>query len=492
MKTERYLAFDCGSSTGRLFAGLFDGGKISLEPVYSFPNRPVAMGGMHYWNVLSMFDELKCGLRKATQSGGFKSISADSWGCDFALIGYDGHMIQNLSCYRDESTASLKSEIDSLAGGADLYRMVGSAEIWASTILRLYQLKKGNPAIIDAAARFLQIADLFNYLLSGEMRGEYTLATTSQLISPATASWNEELFERLGLPVRIAPPLIDSGTFLGRVTESRMQESGICEGSVYAACCHDSAAAMLAMPMAANDVLYVSSGSWSVVMLRTDEPILAPPKLPRFMHEGNWGRKPRLVFNLMGLWMAQQLKRESGALYDEMEDEARKSPPFARVFVPEAMASFKGGIMRAIDEACESSGQTPPQTTGDYLRAIYDSLAISYRGLIAEAEEILGHPLRTVCVVGGGARSDILNSSTAEATGLPVAVGPIEAAVAGNIMAQMAAHGEIGMGDISEVLENSFGKKSFEPTGRLGGEITRAIEVYERMRSEFSKRKNNW
>ena len=342
MSAERYLAFDCGSSTGRVVAGNFDGRRLSLEPIYSFPNRPVILGGRNYWDIFHMFGELKNALRKASD-GGFKSISVDSWGSDFVLIGHDGHILQNLSCYRDGSIYEYRDAVNSLISGEERYRMLGVPELNTSTILRLYQLKKTNPSVLDAAAHFLQIADAFNYLLSGELRGEYTLATTSQLIDPAKASWSEEAFRRLGLPYRIAPPLTDSGKLLGRLTESWLGEDGICRADVIASCCHDSAAAMLATPLQENDVLYVSSGTWSVVMLRIERPILTPEHPLRFMHEGNWARLPRLAYNLIGLWLVQQLKRESNGLsYDDMETQARASEPFARVLVPGRPGIFQG------------------------------------------------------------------------------------------------------------------------------------------------------
>jgi rhamnulokinase/L-fuculokinase len=493
MKPKRYLSFDCGSSTGRVIAGSFDGRVVSLEPVYSFPNRPVSIGGSLHWNILSMFDELKNALRKAMGGGGFESISVDSWGCDFALIGRDGKILQNLSCYRDESIFTVKDEVNALMSPAERYRASGVAATDSSTALRLYQLARTNPSALDAAEYFLQIADLFNYLLSGEARGEYTLATTSQLIDPATASWSERMFGSLGIPIRLAPPLADSGTFLGRMTEARIHESGICEASVYAACCHDSAAAMTAMPLDAKDALYVSSGSWSVGMLRAEKPILSPPRPLRFMHEGAWGRKPRLSYNLIGLWMAQQLRRESGGIsYDELEAQAAAAVPFARVFVPEAVASFgEGNLKGAISAACAASGQPEPRCDGDYLRAVYDSLAINYRALIKEAENFLGYPLRAVCVAGGGARSGLLNEATAEATGLPVTVGPVEAAVAGNILAQMRAHGEIGgEDDARKILGDSFGVRVFEPTGKFE-RVPRAIELWDAMAEKFLPRGKN-
>jgi sugar (pentulose or hexulose) kinase len=381
---------------------------------------------------------------------------------------------------------SVKSEVNSFFSRNELYRKIGASEIESSTVTRLFQLKKNNPAVLDAALCFLQVADIFNYLLSGELCAEYTLSTTSQLIDPDIASWNADVFSKLGLPVRLAPPLVDSGTFLGHISEARMQESGICEASVYAACCHDSAAVMVAMPLISDDTLYISSGSWSVVMLRIDKPLLDRKQIPVFMHEGNWGRKPRLVRNIIGLWMVQQLSRETGINYDDLEVMAASSHPFASVFVPEAVNSFSGDIMPAISEACAKSGQIVPQTPGDFLRAIYDSLALRYRELVKEAGELLGYPLRSVCVAGGGARSDILNGATAETTGLPVMIGPIEAAVAGNICSQMIAHGEIGgMSDISEILRNSFGEKRFVPSGRFSGAIDRAAEIFSEIKRKF-------
>jgi len=488
VSAERYLAFDCGSSTGRVVAGNFDGRRLSLEPIYSFPNRPVVLGGRHYWDIFHMFGELKNALRKASDDG-FKSISVDSWGSDFVLIGHDGSIMQNLSCYRDGSLYEYRDEVNSLISSKERYRMLGVAELNTSNIMRLYQLKKTNPSLLDAAAHFLQIADAFNYLLSGELRGEYTLATTSQLIDPAEASWNEEAFSRLDLPYRIAPPLTDSGTLLGRLAApSWLGEDGINGADVIAACCHDSAAAMLAMPLKENDVLYVSSGTWSVVMLRIERPILTPEYPLRFMHEGNWGRRPRLAYNLIGLWLVQQLRRESDGLsYEEMEAQARVSEPFARVLVPEDdPAAFKGGVRASIADLCDRTGQPAPQTAGDYLRAIYDTLALSYRALIEEAEGFLGYPLRAVCVAGGGAKSALLCEATAEATGLSVTVGPSEAAVVGNIIAQMAVHGEIGsIDDAPEIMKTSFGERHFEPSGRFGGAVESAIETFEQLKAEF-------
>jgi rhamnulokinase len=239
---------------------------------------------------------------------------------------------------------------------------------------------------------------------------------------------------------------------------------------------------MLASPLKTDDAMCVSSGSWSVMTIQTGAPALDSPVVPRFTHEGCWGNKSRLIYNLVGLWMVQRLRREfAGFSYGELEEMAADAEPFRSVFVPEQADGMEGELRSAIAKICADSGQYVPRTAGEFVRAVYDSLAVNYRALIKEAELFLGRPIRSVCVVGGGARSRLLNEATAEATGLPVTTGPAEAAVMGNMFAQMMAAKEIGgTDDIGRVLENSGEINFYEPR-RMSAAAENAVEVFRRM-----------
>ena len=452
-------------------AGKFDGNRLSLELVHRFPNAPVRVGESRYWDILRIWAEIRTALRKAGRSGGFDSIGTDGWGCDFALLDREGTLLQNIVSYRDRTVTAVREEVNALFSPAELYKRVGVGSFTASTACRLHYLAKNQPQVLDAAERLLFLPDYINYLLSGEKACEYTIATTSQFLNPVEKQWEKSVMERLSVPERLMLPICGSGGRLGKIQGPLARELAVGPAEVIMTCGHDSAAAMAAVPARPGERwLCISSGSWSVVGYEAERAYLEEgPHIGRFLHEGRFGGKVRLVCNMIGLWMIQELRRAFSPLdYDRLEEEARRAVPFKTLIVPDHIPSMAvDNLPCAIQEYSKKTHQPVPQTVGEFVRCIYDSMAFNYAVIAREMEQTVGMELPCIYLVGGGVHNDLLSQITADITGKVVVTGPVEAASAGNILVQLIAQGELtNLDEAREVSAASFPKKRFEPSGR--------------------------
>lgn len=454
-----YLAVDFGGGSGRVMAGSIVQGVLTLEEVYRFPNRQVRMGGHLYWDFLSLFEEMKNGIRLAVRKGyAVRSIGIDTWGVDFGLIDRAGNLLGNPVCYRDTRTEGLPEELFDEAALSVHYAEAGIQVMPINTIYQLYSLKKSDDVQLKVADRLLFMPDLFSFFLTGVANNEYCIASTSELLDARTRTWNLPLIENLGLPSSLFGEIVMPGTVRGRVKKELREELGLTEEvDVIAVGSHDTASAVFAVPSAEKNRAFLSSGTWSLLGVELECPILTEEaRKAGFTNEGGVGGKIRFLQNITGLWMLQRLMaqwkeagKETG--YDHLIGAAEAADIPTVVDVDDKAFQSPVDMEAAIAEYCRRNGSRVPASQGEYVRCVLQSLAQRYKRGIEQLNTLLPAPVEQLHIVGGGCRNRLLNRLTEEALGIPVYAGPVEATAIGNILVQALAAGEIK--DKSEIKE---------------------------------------
>lgn len=459
-----HLAVDLGASSGRHILGRLRDGKMELEEIHRFPNGMVKKDGENVWDVEELFAQIKAGMKKCAELGKIPaSIGVDTWGVDFVLLDEKGRRIGNAAAYRDSRTRDMDKEVYRVIEEDALYARTGIQKQIYNTIYQLMALKVKKPEQLKAAKKLLLMPDYFHYLLSGEAVTEYTNATTGQLVSPKTKDWDRELIDRLGYPQEIFQKIVFPGTILGDLTKEVQAEVGF-NCKVVAPATHDTASAVIAVPVKSGDPLYISSGTWSLMGTELLEANCSPEsKASNLTNEGGYGSF-RFLKNIMGLWMIQSVKKEigEGLGYDEICRQASRCNIPSIVNCNDHRFLAPENMTREVQEACRESGQQIPRGIAQAAGVIYNSLAKCYAETVREIAGITGQQYDRIHIVGGGANADYLNRLTAQATGLPVYAGPIEAAAIGNVAVQMLAMGELtDLEDIRACVYRSFPVEKF-------------------------------
>jgi sugar (pentulose or hexulose) kinase len=466
------LAFDLGASSGRTVLGSFDGNKISVEETHRFPNQPVFVTGIFYWDALRLLLEIKTGLSKCVLSGKqVASMAVDAWAADFGLLDADGNLISNPYHYRNLFPMGMTQEVTQSIPYWELYERTGAQIPDQSTMMVLYAMQKRNYPQLKYAKTLLMIPDLYNYFLSGEKTTEYTVATTSRLLDSKTKDWTYDLMERLNIPKEIFTPVVQPGTVIGSASAEVQMETGCGPIKVIATASHDTAAAVAALPDFGTETVFISSGSWSVLGVETDEAIISPKGMQLgFINEGSACGKIRFLKNIVGHYFIECCRaywemHGEGLSYADMDAMAEKAPLF-RSFIDPTNYSFlfPGDMPQKIQEYCRSTGQAIPQDKGEMICAINQSLAFEYRRTIEQIEELTGKKISHICMVGGGVKNKAHCQYAANATGKVVTVGYSETVCVGNLLTQALALGEIqGLSEIRQVARNSFELGHYEP-----------------------------
>lgn len=467
------LAFDYGASSGRAITGIYDGQLLKLEELHRFSNDPVITNQRLHWDILRLFYEMKQGILKCTKSeyGKIASIGIDTWGVDFGLLDASGNLLGNPYHYRDTGTEGILKEAFGIVPSEEIYRQTGIQFMEFNSLFQLLSMKQKHAPILEIARTLLFTPDLLRYFLTGEKSTEYTIASTSQMLDAKTGSWAHDLLHRFNIPSEILTPVIDAGTAAGKLSEKVAEELGTARIPVIATAEHDTASAIVAVPAKEARYAYLSSGTWSLLGVEVPSPVINEASFNfNCTNEGGFGRKIRLLKNIMGLWIYQECRREwekSGETvsFEELETGAGEAEPFAALIDPDQTAFMRPGNMSVkIREFCFKTGQTPPETKQAIVRCILESLALKYRMTVEGLETILGYRLPVLHIVGGGCKNKLLSQFTANAIGRPVMTGPTEATATGNLIAQLIALGEIrSLEEGRELVRRSFHVVEYAP-----------------------------
>lgn len=466
MATKTVLAVDLGAESGRVIAVHFDGARLELEELHRFPNTTITVRGTLYWNFLRLWSDIQTGIEKGKGLNP-ASIGVDTWGVDFGLLDSLGNLLGNPVHYRDGRTANMMSAAFAKVPREEIFAQTGIQFMPINTLYQLLSMVESQSPQLEIASTFLTAPDLLNYWLTGTKVCEFSNATTTQLFNPSTGTWATNLMARLGIPSHMFPEIVQPGTRLGRY-------EGI---PVIAPACHDTGSAVAAVPAQTtatserHPFAYISSGTWSLVGLEVGEPILTPEALAaNVTNEGGVYGTYRLLKNVMGLWILQQCRATWAAAgeaytYAELVDLAAGSEPLSALFCPDDPVFLApGDHPQRIRDWCHRTSQPIPETPGAVVRSVLESLALAYRQVQELVTDVATRRVDTLYIVGGGTQNQLLNQMTANATGLPVIAGPIEAAVMGNALVQLITLGEVAdLEEARQVVAQTTGLKRYEP-----------------------------
>jgi len=470
--TKKLLAFDLGAESGRALLGLFDGEKLRLDVLHRFPNGGVPTLDRLHWDVLRLYSEMLVGMRKAAEHGDIAGIGVDTWGVDFALLGRDGGLLGNPRHYRDPHTENVMDDAFRRVPREEIFRRTGIQFMRFNSLFQLLALQRDKSPLLDAAESLLFIPDLFNYWFTGIKVNEFTDASTSQMIDPATRSWARDLVHRFGLPDKILGTLVNPGTLLGPMRSALAKETGLSGVPVIATASHDTAAAVAAVPASGGEAwAYISSGTWSLMGVETTQPLVnEKAQAFNFTNEGGVTGTTRLLKNIMGLWLVQECRRtweRAGRdfSYEELMRLAEAAPPFAGIVDPDdASFMLPADMPRAIADYCRRHGQPEPSEPGAVVRCALESLALRYRWVLERLEELTERRIGTIHIVGGGSQNVLLCQLTADACNRPVVAGPVEATAIGNVMVQALGLGLVrSLEEARAVVRRSFDVAAYEP-----------------------------
>ena len=440
---KKYLAADIGASSGRLILGGLNGeGLLTLQELHRFSNGPVLRGGHLCWEYDRLFEEILTGMEKCSALGEIPvSMGMDTWGVDFVLIDADGQLVGDTVAYRDNRTSGAAAEITAHIPDVELYAKTGIQYQPFNTIYQLWAVREQ----LSKAKTFLMTPDYFHYLLTGVSSNEYTEASTTGLLNAAQKTWDRELLDQLCYPQKLFGALRQPGETVGRLRPEIAARVGF-DCAVVLPGTHDTASAVAATPLG-NDSVYISSGTWSLLGIESAVPIATEKsRALNFTNEGGVNNNFRYLKNIMGLWMIQETRRDLGNMhsYGELDKLAEAEQGFSStVDVTDSRFLAPASMIREVQAACCETEQPVPDTVGKLARCIYLSLAKSYAQAIGELSEITGRSFDSLCIVGGGCQSVMLNRLTNQETGLVLHAGPVEATALGNIIVQMIADGTI-------------------------------------------------
>lgn len=445
-------------------AAHYDGNTLQLEELHRFPNTPVSVRGTLYWNVLKLWSDVQDGIRK-----GFElkpvGLGVDAWGVDFGLLDRSGELVGQPVYYRDGRTAGMMEEVFARAPKVRVFEHTGTQFMPINTLFQLTSLVVRRSPLLAVADTFLTVPDLLNYWLTGTKVCEFTNATTTQLYNQRQQGWATDLIAALDIPAAIFPEVVPPGTQLGTFEGIR----------VIAPACHDTGSAVVAIPSTADRSAYISSGTWSLVGLEVAAPVINQASLAaNVTNEGGVNGTCRLLKNVMGLWILQQCRgtwHAQGRLYSYGElMQLAATEPSLRSLVPVNDASFltSGDHVGVVRDLCKACGEPIPDTPGAVVRCVLESLALAYREVLDILLSLTGEIVEVVQIVGGGSQNKLLNQLTANAPGVPVIAGPVEATVLGNAAVQLMSTGALSsLAEARQVIKNSTFLEQYQPQAQV-------------------------
>ena len=472
MTTRNFLAFDLGASSGRAILGTISDSKLSLKEIHRFENQMVEINGSYFWNIFNLFSELKTGLKKCIRDFEVQpeSIGVDTWGVDIVLLDKNGMIVGLPYAYRDPRTDSAMAEVFKIIPKKELYLMTGTQFMQFNTLFQLHAYKRDESPQLEIAKDILFMSDSLGYLFSGIKKNEFSIASTSQFLKPGKLEFDHRLFDAIGFDINLMQELVLPGTVLGTIKSDIQKETGSSNIPVVAVASHDTASAIAAVPATGRNWAYISSGTWSLMGIESDYPLISEEILAlNFTNEGGVEGTTRFLKNIMGLWLLQECRRTWARDYNytwpEMVQMGLNAQPFKFIIDPDAHEFLNPGNMpAAIAGYCHKTGQSEPETHGEVIRTIFESLALKYRSTLDAIREVSPAKIDKIHIIGGGANNELLCQYASNATNLPVYAGPAEATAIGNIMMQAKALGAVSsLEEIRQMVFDSFETKVFYP-----------------------------
>ena len=451
-----YLAVDIGASGGRHILGWVEDGRIALEEVYRFKNGMTERNGARCWDHEALVANVIAGMKKCAELGRIPSfMGIDTWGVDFALLDENGQLLGDTVGYRDRRTEGMDALVEKAISPAELYSKTGIQKQIFNTVYQLMALKTQSPALLERADALLMMPDYLNYRLTGVKHQEYTNATTTGMLNVKSGAWDVDLMERLGYPKHLFGALSMPGETVGTLLPDVAREVGY-DLTVLHAPSHDTASAVLAVPLSSEKACYISSGTWSLFGCEHPRAIVTDEARGfNFTNEGGYEKRYRFLKNIMGLWIIQSVKAEAGDYsFGELSDMARSvGETDLRIDVNHKSFLAPDSMLEAIRAYCGR----PDLPLEELLCCVYHSLAESYAQTLGELAECVGCRPDVLHIVGGGSRDGYLNELTARACGIPVLAGPTEATALGNLLCLMLRNGEFeNVAEARSAVANSF------------------------------------
>jgi rhamnulokinase len=472
MAKSSFLAFDLGAESGRSIIGKLDNGRLTLHETHRFPNAPVRVRGHLHWDIYRLFEELKIGYRKSLAGLGEppRSLGIDTWGVDFGLLGEGGELLGLPFAYRDPQTDGMVDRYLRATPAEEVYSRTGIQFQPFNTLIQLYALRQRKYTALDRASSLLFMPDLLSYFFTGVPATEYSFATTSQLYNPLTHTWDQDLLATVGLRPSFFQSILQTGTVLGPMAPDVADELSSPALPLIAVATHDTGSAVAAVPAEGTDWGYISSGTWSLMGIETDAPVLSRAALAaNFTNEGGVDGTIRFLSNIMGLWLIQECRRRWSAekeySYEELMALATTGPPFRSLVDPDWQGFYHPPDMpQAIRDYCRTSSQPEPETHAQVARCVFESLALKYRATLESLRSVTGKRIEALHIIGGGSRNRLLCQFTANATGVPVLAGPAEATAIGNIMVQARSLGHVdSLAAMRDVIRRSWAPPRYLP-----------------------------
>lgn len=475
MPKLNFIAFDLGATSGRTILGTLDTEteKLETRELTRFPNAIFGYGGKSYWNLFSLYNSIKEGL-KCAASENVNPVSAgiDTWGVDFVCFDEDATPIGNPRAYRDTAlTGAPERFFKNSMPSSELYRRTGIQHLDFNTVFQLAEYAESFP--VRTAAKILFMPDALSLMLTGKAVTEYTIASTGAVVNAYTRELDPEIMEKTGVMIDKFAPVVEPATSIGTITPDIAVETGIGEIPVIAVAGHDTASAVVAIPSPDTNFAYLSSGTWSLMGIETKNPVINEiTERENITNEGGVDGTFRVLKNITGMWIIEQClqswKRKGiNYSYPEVVALAAAAPAFKSFINPDDPCfTAPADMPAAIEDYCRRTSQTVPENQGEFLRIVFESLALKYRHILNIFRSVAENPIDRLHVIGGGSRNELLNQFTADAIGIPVFAGPAEASALGNIMVQAQAAGAVSdLAAIRRIMAKNITLRVYNPAG---------------------------
>ena len=419
-----YFAVDLGATSGRTILGTLADGKLEQEELTRFPNNLIETGGHFYWDIYALYLEMIKGLQIVGKRGiDLSSIGIDTWGVDFVFIGDDDAILRNPMAYRDPHTfGAMEEYLSHVVPQREVYDITGIQFMNFNSLFQLYAMGKANNSAMQHCKKVLFMPDALSWMLTGEAVCEYTIASTSQMLDPRTGDLSEKLIESVGM---------------------KRSQFGAVAG-------HDTGSAVAAVPAKDKHFAYLSSGTWSLMGIETQDAIISDRSYElNFTNEGGIEGTTRFLKNICGMWLYERCRKEwpeevRQLSHPELQGSAMQVEAFRSIINPDDKAfANPPSMIEAIQQYCRETKQAVPETPAEICRCIFDSLALRYRQVFGWLKEFADFNLTVLHVIGGGSLNKYLTQFTADACGVEVLAGPQECTAIGNMMLQAKASGDV-------------------------------------------------